>query len=434
MRRILSAAVLATALSTLSVASSLMADTAPPTSAGAAQKVIKDPVEYNAYTDALNTSDPVAKAAAMETFIGQYPNSVVKDDALEQAMAAYQQAGNQAKTEETAKRILQADPNNVRALAVVVFLQRTRATGGDKQALADLGQNAERGLKLLLHWLKPGGISDTDFARMHAQVTAVFYGAAGFSALQLKDYPKAKAYYLKSVALDGNNLQDVYQLSITQLEMTPLDKDGFWYISRAAAIAATQGNSAAQQQIEKYGAAKYRKYHGSDEGWDKITAAAQTAGPPPAGFAAGIHAAPTPADLAVQAVQENDPASLSFSDWEYVLGFRDASLANKQAADKVWKTLRDKENNGKTKLKIPVLVLAATADSLDAAVSDDNQQAKKTDLHVKFSKPLATPPAAGSTVFVIGVITGYKLDPFAFTMQQAELAMPEATPAAASSH
>src|SRR5215472_8019839 len=58
------------------------------------QKVIKDQTEYNAYIAALQTQDPVQKAAAMEAFITQYPSSVVKVDALEQAMQAYQQTGN----------------------------------------------------------------------------------------------------------------------------------------------------------------------------------------------------------------------------------------------------------------------------------------------------------------------------------------------------
>src|SRR5579884_4037750 len=56
------------------------------------QKVIKDPAEYNAYMAALNTTDPAAKGAAMEAFVAQYPNSIVKVDALQQAMGAYQQA------------------------------------------------------------------------------------------------------------------------------------------------------------------------------------------------------------------------------------------------------------------------------------------------------------------------------------------------------
>jgi hypothetical protein len=80
----------------------------------ASQKVIKDPTEYNAYIAALNTQDPAQRAAAMEAFVTQYPGSVVKTDALEQAMSAYQQAGNQAKLTSTANRILELDPGNVR--------------------------------------------------------------------------------------------------------------------------------------------------------------------------------------------------------------------------------------------------------------------------------------------------------------------------------
>lgn len=65
-------------------------------------KVIKDPAEYNVYVAALNTADRVQKAAAMESFIVKYPNSVVKLNALEQAMAAYQQVNNLAAVEKTA--------------------------------------------------------------------------------------------------------------------------------------------------------------------------------------------------------------------------------------------------------------------------------------------------------------------------------------------
>lgn len=404
------------------------ADTPAPGAASAApaQKVIKDADEYSAYLRALNTTDPAARAAAMEAFTAQYPHSVVYTDALEQAMAAWQQAGNTAKVEEVAGRILQAEQDNVRALAVVTAIKRNRATQGDKQALADLAGNAEHGLKLLLHWLKPAGVSDADFTKLHRQMEAIFYGAAGFSALQLKDYPKALGYYKKSVALDAGNLQDVYQLGIAELEKKPLDAEGFWYIARAADLAAAQGNAAGQQSIVKYGSAKYRKYHGGDDGWDAIVAAAQSATAPPADFAAGVKAAPTPAELAVQAVQQNDPAELSFSDYEYVLSYRDASPANKQAADKVWQAILAKQKNGKARLSMSVMVLAVSRDSLDAAITDDNQQAKKTDLHVKLAKPLSPPPAPGSLVQVVGVLTGYRPAPFAFQMEQGELAAPAA--------
>ena len=121
------------------------------------QKVIKDPAEYNAYITALNTTDPAAKGAAMEAFVAQYPNSIVKIDALEQAMGAYQQANNQQKVEQIARQILTIEPNNVRALAIVVFLERGQIK--DPATGAKARGDAERGLQELPNWKNPDGVS-----------------------------------------------------------------------------------------------------------------------------------------------------------------------------------------------------------------------------------------------------------------------------------
>src|SRR5690242_11009576 len=72
---------------------------APSGQAGQAggQVTIKDPAEYNAYVTALQQADPAAKAQALEAFLQQYPNSVVKNSALELLMGTYQQANNPQK-------------------------------------------------------------------------------------------------------------------------------------------------------------------------------------------------------------------------------------------------------------------------------------------------------------------------------------------------
>jgi len=53
------------------------------------QLTIKDPNEYKDYTDAIGQSTPAAKAAAIETFLTKYPNSVVKVGLLEALMATF---------------------------------------------------------------------------------------------------------------------------------------------------------------------------------------------------------------------------------------------------------------------------------------------------------------------------------------------------------
>jgi tetratricopeptide (TPR) repeat protein len=392
---------------------------ASPAVAPGTAKVIKDPAEYNDYTSALNIADPGLKAAAMEAFVGKYPGSVVKLDALEQAMAAHQRAGDTAKLEANANSILQLQADNVRALAIVTFLRRARASQGDAKALADMLAGAARGLDALPTWAKPADMTDDAFAAMRKQVTAIFAGAIGFGTLQAKDYAKARTYYQMAFASDPNNLQDVYQLAIADLQMQPIDVDGLWYIARAATLA--KGNDAAQQSIVAYGKARYKKYHGGEDGWDELLGQVAAQAAPPPDFARSIKPAPTLAELAVQAVRDNDPASLSFADWEVVLSQRDATPANKDAAAKVWQVIQATQKNGAARLKIPVKILAATRDTIQAAITDDNQRDNKVDLVAVIKASMPSPPPAGATIEVTGVIVDYLANPITFIMRDGEV-------------
>jgi len=98
------------AFAMLLIAVSAVAQTAPapvpqgaaPVPQGAApvpvapqKKEIKDPAEYNAYVGAVQQSDAAATVSGLEAFLTQYPNSVMKEDALELLMIAYQQTNQQ---------------------------------------------------------------------------------------------------------------------------------------------------------------------------------------------------------------------------------------------------------------------------------------------------------------------------------------------------
>jgi len=388
----------------------------------AQQKIIKDVAEYNAYITALNQQEPVAKAAAMEAFAAKYPNSVVKIDALEQAMAAYQQTGDSAKVLEAAVRILEIEPANVRALAIAAFIKRATATAnGDLKMAQEVGGLAQAGLGALPNWRKPEEMFDQDFAKMRKQMEAIFYGAAGFAALEAKDFAVARESYLKSVAIDPSNMQDTYQLAIAELQMTPLDVNGFWYAAKAINLAQNQINPGGADAVAGYARAVYVRYHGSENGWDGIVkaAAAQTA--PPPDFAPSARHDPGVAELACKALAENDPDNLSFSDWEFVLALRDEGPCNQDAADRVWAHILRKEKHGEAKLQFPVKVISASETSIEAAITDENQQANKVDLKVVMEKPLRVPLKAGQQLYIIGVITNYSPKPFAFFMEKGEV-------------
>src|SRR5215472_7114596 len=119
---------------------------------GQAAPVIKDPAEYNAYVAAIQQKDPTAKISGLEAFLNQYPNSVMKNQALEILMQTYQQAGNTKKMMETGTKLVAADPCNLRALTLLAYFSRVSAQGGDpnaKQLLVDGKKYGQQGLDSL---------------------------------------------------------------------------------------------------------------------------------------------------------------------------------------------------------------------------------------------------------------------------------------------
>jgi tetratricopeptide (TPR) repeat protein len=390
-----------------------------------------NPAEYDAYMSALANRDAAKRATAMEIFVAWYPNSVLRNEALEHAMAAWSAAREPAKADFVAGKLLQLDPDNVHALANRVYAGRVRAVQGDKSAVAPMIAAAERGLAALAKWQKPASLDDATFARTKEQMSAVFNGALGYAALQAKDYDKARRYYRESVAAEPDNLQDVYQLAVSQLEGTPLDALGFWFAARSIAIARASRNDTAANDIDRYVRSRYRLYRGSEEGWNELLARVVSGErAPPGGFVRSIPRALTPAELALQLVEDNDPGSLSFADWALILRHRDTTPANRAAAEKLWKAIVDKQQGGGgTRLKVPVKVISATPDVIEAAITDEAQAGNVPDLHIAMARPLAPVPAGGAKISIVGTLSDYRPQPFLFMMTRAELA-PESMPVA----
>ena len=379
--------------------------------AAAAQKPqIKDPAEYNAYVNALQQSAPAAKAQALEAFLQTYPNTVMKEDALVSLMGAYQQAGNTQKTVDTANRVLQANPNNIRALALLAYYYRTLAAQGGADAAKNADeamQYGQKGLDALPNTPKQEGMSDADFTKFHNELSAIFEGAVGFAALQKKDFALAQKDLRAAVEEETQpNIADIYPLATADLEAKPVNPEGFWFIVKASQLAQGTG----QQQILDYGRRKYIRYHGSEDGWADIVKQAQASQSvmPPAGFTvAAAPPPPSPAEQAAELVKNKDPKVMSFAEWQLVL-----SSGNQQAADTVWNTIKDKT------VKLVASVIAASPTKLTLAGSADDIDDKKADLELTMAKPIPAKlmPAVGTLTQFQATVSSYTPNPFMLTM------------------
>jgi len=380
------------------------------------RKEIKDPAEYNAYVAAIREQNPQAQVQALESFVQQYPNSVVREEALEQLMAAYEKTGNAAKTAESASRLLQVNPNNIRALALLAYTRRAAAEAGQnpQQNIAEARQFGERGLQALQTAVKPEGMADADWQKFKQQVAMIFNGAIGFAALQTKDYATAQRYLQATVQADPNNIRNVYPLALAYLEVEPMNPIGLWYVARAVHL--SQNNP----QILKYGQFKYTKYHGSQEGWDQLLVQARATPLLPAGFT--VAPAPSPAEQARILAESKDPKKMDFGEWQLIL-----TEAEPSVAQRVWNGIKD--------MTVPFAakVISANRTTLLLAATYDAIQKNVADVQVTMAAPLTANlvPKAGSEIQVQAKPEDYDNKPFLMKMTEGQLivkAAPKPTP------
>jgi hypothetical protein len=432
MKKIVLAMLLVAAVTAVAQTAAAPAQPAPqqspaPSPAAPQKKEIKDPAEYNAYVGAVQQSDAAAKVSGLEAFLTQYPNSVMKEDALELLMGAYQQTASQAKTPETAQanqakmletaqKVLLANPCNLRALALLAYTKQAMATAGQnaQQNLADAGQSGEKGLQCLQTATKPEGTSDADFQKLKTQTTAIFNGAAGLKAYAAKDYAKSEQFLRAAVEADPTNLVDVYDLALAYLAAGPAEDDlnGLFFIARASNLA--QG--AGKDQIAKFGKSKYNKYHGSEEGWNQLLALTATTALPPAGFTITKYVPPTPAEQCADLLKTKKTEEMSFAEWQLCL-----SEGKPEDADKVWSVLKGKP------LQMVAHVIgidsSGKATKLTLAGSSDDVDAKRADIDLTMTAaiPAKQMPKEDTDFQFQGTPVSYVAKPFVMTMNEGAL-------------
>jgi hypothetical protein len=384
--------------------------------------------EYAKYNACATATAPAAKVTACEDYLKAYPNSVVKTDVLNQLLYAYNQTGDQAKTLDAADRLLAVDPQNLRALTLEVYYRRSDAEkltdpAAKAAALDKVATYAQTGLTAT----KPKDMSDADFNALKTAAQPTFESAIAADDLAKKD--NAGAITALKTEVDAHEpdtekpspvLQDVYTLAQAYYTSTPPDYlNCAWYATRAANFAPDPYKT----QIGQLATYCYTKYHGNKDGYDAMQTAVKTNLDPPAGFLDTIKPAPKPEDIVSNLIATTpDLATLALSDKEFVLTYGQPA-----DADKVFDTIKGKA------VEIPgAVVVAATPDQLQVAVSDDAKQAqpKIADFTFNMKEPLKTVPNVGDTVTLDGTYASYTQKPLMITMSDGSVVAPKkATPA-----
>lgn len=387
------------------------AQASTPAAAPAAQvaaPVIKDPAEYNAYVAAYQQKDANARISGLEAFLTQYPNSVMKNQALEILMQTYQQANNPKKTMETAAKLVASDPCNERALALLAYFDRVMAQSGDANAtqeLADGKKYGQAGLDCLPK------TTDQELLKSKPQMEGIFHSAIGITDLQGKDYAGAVENLKPAADANPQDFSVVYPLALAywpdpKTPTTPENSlNSIWYAARASAIAPAQ----AQAQIEKYARGLYVRYHGGDDGWPDVLAKAKAGTAAPTDLATIIKPAPSLAEQAHDMVTKTAPDKMDFATWEFIL--TNGSQADQ---DTVWNAIKGKavQMNG--------TIISTTPTEFSIAGSSDDIDAKKADITLQFADkvPVKLIPKDGASFDFRGEPASYTPSPFMMIMEK----------------
>jgi tetratricopeptide (TPR) repeat protein len=342
------------------------------------QITIKDPAEYNQYQMFSTQTDPKAKAAAGEAFLEKYPQSVVKKAVLDSLLDAYQQAGDSAKVVDAANRMLQVDPNNMKAILFSVLTKKAQcAKGNDTAACDDAASLAQKGLQAS----KPAETSADDWTKMTTAAFPIFHSAIAFDdVLSKKDFKAAQDEFtteLKLYSDDQSKSQGLIDtLQLAQAYSQPgaaqdLPKAVYLY-ARVWNFAPPQYKAQIEPKLEYY----YKKYHGGLDGLDALKQQALASPLPPGTL--NITAAKSPAEQIHDLIASTpDLNTLALADKETVL-----ALGTKEDADKLWALLKDKET------QVPGVVIEAVANTIKVAVTQDAKDTKVADFVVNLKKPL----------------------------------------------
>jgi hypothetical protein len=341
---------------------------------------IQDPAEFNAYQNFSTQSDPTQKCAAGESFLKTYPQSVVKKEVLDGLIDCYQATNKPDDALSAASRLLQVDPNNMKAIFISVYLKKQQcaksldATGAatDTQTCDDAGSLAQKGLTVA----KPASMADDPWKQMTAQAYPIFHSTIAFDdAVSKKDFKGAEdeykaelnLYSLADCSRPGPCLADTLQLAQVYAKPGPGRDEikAIWFYARAFDFAPPAFKTQIEPQLDYW----YKRYHGTLDGdaaikqqIDAIKTQAQATLFPPDGFT--IAPAPSPADLANKAcaVGPDDLKKLNLEDKEFIL-----ANASKDCTDRLWGVMKDQQTpvpgvviaDNATVLKVSAVLLAS---------------------------------------------------------------------------
>ncbi len=400
------------------IPSRMFGQAAAPTST-APQKNWKDRAEYDLYVAIGNDQNPKTRLEKLQQWEKQYPMTEWLAERRTLFLTTYAANNDVKDTVETAKQILAADPKNFTALYYTMLFTQALYTQNQSPDVLDQGEKAAQAILAGID-TPPAGVAAEQWAKLRPDIEQLAHVNLGFIAMQRKNWDAAEAEFQKVLMANPNNAQVDYWMGTVIASEKKLEKlpAAMFYFARAAAY---QGQGALTPEAQKtaltYVQKQYKNFHGSDEGFNDLLAAAKASATPPAGFT--IKNANEIAQAQAANEEEYNKAHPSEALWASL------KMALMGPDGEMYFNMNMKGTEIPTPLKGRVIKLepAVKPKTILLAMEDKTNNTTTADATLKFEMPLPGKVDAGTELSFEGVAESYTANPFmvVFTVDKDKL-------------
>ena len=205
--------------------------------AGKRRPMAKTQDEFAAYNAAAALTDPAAQEKAAGDFATKFPDSELRPLLYKAVMGAYQQANNDDKNVEMARKVLSYDADDPDALLSIAqaFAEQTRDTDLDRdQRLAEAKKDAQRALVTVDTDVPTAGIDPDRLTMYKANVRSQAYYVLGTVDYNNKAWADAEGSLRKSIEAYPQQVDPltVFRLSVA-LDMQNKYPEALKYANQA---------------------------------------------------------------------------------------------------------------------------------------------------------------------------------------------------------
>jgi tetratricopeptide (TPR) repeat protein len=386
-------------------------------SSTAPQKNWKDRAEYDLYDSITKDTNAKTRLEKLKDWEKGYPTTEWIDARRTLYLTTYVGLNDAKNAVEEAKQILAVDPKDFTALYYTMLFTQALYAQNQSPDILDQGEKAAQAILAGID-MPPPNVTPEQWAKLRPDIELLAHVNLGFIAMQRKNWDAAEAEFQKVLAVSPNNAQVDYWMGTVIASEKKLDKlpVAMFYFARSATI---QGTTAltpdAQKTAMTYVQKQYKNFHGSDEGFNDLVAAAKANPAPPAGFS--IKNANDIAQAAAANEDEYNKTHPSEALWKNLK----MTLTGPEGAN-YFMTMKGSEV---TTLKGKVIKLEPPVKpkTILLAVEDNTNNTTTADATLKFEMPLAGKVDEGTELTFEGVADSYTASPFmvVFTVEKEKL-------------